>query len=212
MTGATIIESARNNLNALTDTLWSEAELLQALYRFMLRVARECSCIEEDYTTTTVAAQAEYTIPTRASILKRVTYDGKKLTPIDRRQFDAMNATNSTSSGTPGYYIEEDSVITLYPTPDDALTLKVCSLDEPDVPTTSSTLEIPSRYHDVLVDGLTFEMCPKDLGHPLTLYWEKKADRGIAGIMAHVAKRKRGDKFAVVKTEEQMNSGEFGII
>lgn len=212
MDGAQILEDARNNLNALVDTLWSDDELLQSLYRVMLKVARRTRCIEEVSTTTTVAGTDEYAFPTRCMEVVRVTYDGSKLQKIDRREYDSINPSSVSSSGRPSYYLVEDDEIILYPNPDSAVTLKYWTINEPAVPTTTSTLEIPTRYHDVLVDGLTAEMCPKDLGHPLTTFWTGKFNSGIEEIAAHVKQSKRSDRFSIVKTEEEMLTGDFGII
>lgn len=212
MTVSQILEDARNNLNAVSDSFWSDNELLYKLYRVMLKVARETRCIENIYTTTTTASTAEYTKPTRSIEIWRVTYNGTKLQLIDHRQYDSINPNSASSSGTPGYYFYFDDTLTLYPTPGSAVTLKIWSYDEPSVPGLSSTLEIPTQYHDVLVDGLTSEMCPKDLGHPLTIYWAKKYSEGIREILAHRKRSKRGDRMAIVKLEENNVTGEFGIV
>lgn len=212
MTITQILESARNNLNALSDSLWSDSELLLHLYQCELKMARTCRTIENIYTTTSVSGTDEYTKPTRAMEIWRVTFDGKKLDYRDFRYIDTMNPNDVTSSGTPQFYSYYDDAFFLYPTPSSAATIKVFSYDEPSIPTVSSTLETPTAYHDVLVDGVTFKMCPKEVGHPLTIYWKGEWEAGLARVELFARRRRRGDKFNTVKTEEQMLNTEFGII
>jgi hypothetical protein len=212
MTVTQILEAARNNLNALTDTLWSDSELLSTLYRVELKLARRARTIENRYTTTAVAGTSQYVKPTRAIEIWRITYNGAKLRYIDFRQLDSINPNSADSSGTPSHYSYYDDAFFLYPAPADAGTIVVFSYDEPDVPTVSSTLETPSVYHDVLVDGLTAGMCPKDLGHPLTEYYTGKFEAGLIEAERFSRKRRRGDQFATVHCEEVLNTNQFGII
>lgn len=213
MTTVQVLESARNNLNSLTDTLWSDAELLLCMYRAALKLTRRTKCLELSDTQNTVASTADYTLPTQAIDVWRVTYNGKKLQAITLREYDAMNPNATTSSGSPTFYLLYGTTITLYPTPDAVKVLKIWSYNEPILPTaTSYTITIPTRYQDVLVDGTTAEMCPKDLGHPLTSFFVNKFEKGIQEVEAHVRKRRRGDRMAVVQTEEQSLVTDRGIM
>lgn len=213
MTVTQIVEESRNNLNALTDTLWSDNELYLKLYRVMLKVARKTRCIAAQPSANTVAATADYTMATTVHEITRVTYAGAKLQVIDQRQMDAMNPNSTTSSGTPAYYLVRGRTVTLYPTPSAVGAYIIYSYDIPSaVPTASTTLEIPIAFHDVLIDGLTAEMCPKDLGHPLTSYWAMKFQDSVEQMNSQIRKNRRGDRFAVVKTEEDCLNNDFGII
>ena len=206
-----ILAAARNSLNGLTDGLWSDAELYISLYMVELRVSREARPIENTYDAQTVAGTAQYIKPTRAIEIVGVTYNGTPLNYMDYRQYYAMNVNASTSSGTPANYAFRDDAFFLYPTPDTAGDLQVFTYDEPDIPTANSVLETPSAYHDVLVDGLTARMCPKDLGHPLTVYWKAEFENGLERVVQFSKRRKRGNKYNVVKSEETLNTNQFGI-
>jgi hypothetical protein len=212
MTNAQIIAAARNNLNATADTLWSDSELLLVLWRVGMDLARETNCMSQSFTTATVTGTSLYTAPPNAIEIVRVTYNGSKLSPLDYREYDSITPTATTSSGTPAYYIEHNGMLQLYPCPDDAQAVKILDKEFPDSPSTSGTITIPAKYHDVLVAGVTYEMAPKDLGHPLTLYWEKKWLDGVAKVKSKEKLAKRGDRFARVKTEEQMVTNEQGVI
>ena len=213
MTVTQILDEARNNLNAANDTLWADTELYVKLYKVMLRVSRKTRCIAATETQNTVAATATYTAPTTAFEIWRVTYENAKLQQIDRRQLDALTPNGSTSSGTPSFYLLEGTTLTLYPTPSAVGALKVFSFDIPSaVPTGATTLAVPAAYHDVLCNGLTAEMCPKDLGHPLTSYWQSRFEQGLSEMDALQRLNKRRDRFAVVKLEEESVSTEMGLI
>ena len=213
MTVTQVLTAAKNNLNAESDTLWSESELLISLYLVCLEMARETNCIESTSTSiTSTASTATYTKPTRALDIFRVTYSGTKLQQIDLREMDAM-FTNSSASGTPVFYSFFNDTITLYPTPSASSdTIKVWSYNEPATISISSTIEIPSIYHDILVDGLTHRMCPKDLGHPLTTFWGARWNIGLQKMVTDLKKRKRGDRFAVVKAEENLITSQQGMV
>lgn len=215
MTVDQIVEAARNNLNAVSDTLWSDAELYMSLYQCEIELARESLCIQNtDSSTTTVSGTSDYAAPTRAMDVWRVLYDNKKLQRIDYRELDAVDRdATSADTGTPIYYAFWDDTIRLYPVPTEAKTLKVYSYDSPATVSASSTLEVPAFYHDVLVNGLTYKMCPKDLGNPLTTYWENLWLKGIGQVTRKEKMRRQGDRMSVVKREEDMlTTTEFGVI
>lgn len=214
MTPTEIITAAQNNLNALTDTLWGSGELLMNLYLAEMELTRKTQCIESTSTSlVSIASTADYTVPVNFFDIIRVTYNGTKLQSIDRREFDTINPSGVTTTGTPAYYILYDDVLTLFPTPDtSSLVIKIWYHLQPAVPTASTTLEVPSRYHDVLVAGVTYRMCPKDLGHPLTLFWRDMWMSGIEDVRTHVKQSKRSDRFSIVKVEEITLDTDFGII
>jgi hypothetical protein len=215
LTAGQVIEAAQNHLNAVSDTLWSSAELLKALYLCELELALRSKCIYSTSTDTSVASTATYTKPTTAFEIWRVTYNGNKLQKIDRRDSDVLNYNNTTTpTGTPYWYTVEGTTVTLFPTPDtSALTIQYFFYAEPtEATTTASTLTTPTQYQYGLVDMLTARMCPKDLGHPLTTFFMQRSEVFVERVTQLEKRRKRGDRFAVVKTEENTLNSEFGII
>ena len=213
MTPSEIIEVARNNLNAVADTLWSDTELLKNLYLCELQLARKTRCIENTSTTTSISGTSDYAVPTRALEIKRITYNGTRIDPISLKQYDQINPQSNSLVGTPTYYIQFDDLITLVPTPDtSALTIKYWVYSEPSVPTLVSTLSTPTVYHDGLCDGLTYRMCPKDLGHPLTTFWRDKWFTFLSDAEANERRRKRGGGFTRVNCEEESVTTPLGTI
>lgn len=215
MTIAEVLSAARENHNAVGSTFWSDDSLYSRLFQVMLKVARQTRCIEGTDTQNTASGTADYTAPSAAFEISRVTYNGAKLQYIDLREYDSMNPSGTSSTGTPAYWLLYNGTITLYPTPDAIQTLKVWSFNFPtSVPTSATTLTsvFPAHGHDVLVTGLSWLMCPKDLGHPLTAMWKKQFADEVSEYEAQLKRKRRGDRFAVVKTEENFNRTDFGII
>ena len=212
MTPQQVLDASRNNLNALNDTFWTDTELLTKLYETMLQMSRETQCIEASTTITSVAGTQAYSRPTKAPEIWRVEFASAKLQLIDYRQRDQITFNDPTGqSGTPRYYLLYGDVITLYPTPVTAETITIYYYGEPAVPTASSTLEIPSIFHDALVSGLTARMTPKDLAHPLTAFWRDKWAVDLDSVRTYLKRRKRGDRFNIVNTEEVNLTTNFGI-
>jgi len=169
MTPSQIETAARRMMNAVGSNFWSPEEIIgDYLYMAALELATETNCIENRYTTPSVASQQEYAIPSRMIAVKRVSYNGKRLDKISFEQLDLIQPDTGTAvEGTPLYYYYFDSSFGLYPVPDtSALTIKIQTYDEPDVPTSTSTLQIPTQFHQYLVIGTAYYMSLKELGHP----------------------------------------------
>lgn len=214
MTPLEVITAARQFHNAIEDSFWSDAELYNYLYFAANRLAYEARCIENRYTTTSVASQQEYSKPTKSIEIKRVEFDGRKLTPIDFRMLDSINInSNTTITGTPQYYYWFDDVIGLHPIPDTAsLTIKIYSYDYPSFPEATTTLEIPVQYHSDLVFGVRALMSSKELGHPNTSFYNQQWDSSVERIIRKQKQRLRGDKFRRVLREEDLPLTNLGPI
>lgn len=215
MTPSTIETYARNKLNALNDSLWSSAEIIENyLYECCMEFSREVKCIENTYTTTTVASTQEYALPSRYIDILRVTYNGTKLQPISMREYDELTwpNTTTTTSGTPTFYYYFGETIGLFPVPDAAVTLKIWVIQGHDVVSSNSTLEIPIQYHHMLVDGVVSKMCMKEIGDPRATFYAGVWQQHLMKAAAQWRKHKRGDRFGVVLTEERTPTTNFGTI
>ena len=215
MTPTQIETAARRKLNAVGSSFWSSDEIIQDyLYSVLLELAMETECIETIYETSSVASQAEYTKATRSIKIKRITYDGDKLMKVDQRMIDSMDWNNDvTTVGLPTHYWVFDQVINLWRTPEDSgKTIKIWSIDEPSRPTNASTLDCPSRYHMMLVDGVCYHMASKEVGDPRGEYyrqiWEMHKDK----VRKLEKDRKRKDTFTRIKPEHEMDVNNQGII
>jgi len=220
MTPAQIETIARRMLNAEGSNFWSQQEIIEDyLYMAALEMAQESMCIENRYTTTSVASQQEYATPSRMIAIKRVEYDGQKLMPIDFQKLDSIDLnTNTTVTGTPQYYYYFDDSFGLYPVPSSAGdTIKIYSYDEPDRPTSTSALEIPTQYHGKLVLGVAYYMSLKELGHPhvsrFEFQWNHPGNPNSAiNQVKRAVKMRNKDNFAVVKREEDLPGTLLGAV
>jgi len=220
MTPAQIETIARRMLNAEGSNFWSQAEIIEDyLYMSALEMAQETFCIENRYTTVSVASQQEYATPSRMLAIKRVEYAGQKLMPIDFQKLDSINLnTDSIVTGTPQYYYNFDDSFGLFPVPATAGdNIKIYSYDEPDRPTSTSALEIPTQFHGKLVLGVAYYMSLKELGHPHVSRFEWQWNHaGNPNSAMNQVKRsvKMGNKdnFAVVKREEDLPGTLLGAV
>src|SRR4051812_19245005 len=142
MTPAQVETFARQKYNAVSDTFFSQSEIMNMIYDACLEFAAETKCIERVYQASTVAGQQEYSYPTNTIAIKRVTCNGIKLEPIDFRDDDTLTLNNdaSVTTGAPQYYAIWNNTLYLRAIPDDVYTLKIFSINEPQAVTSTSTL------------------------------------------------------------------------
>ncbi len=133
MTPNDLQEYARRQYNASADQFFSDSELYQHIWAAEYELAYKAMLIERVYTTTTVASQQEYSYPTDTIAIKRVTYDGVKLVPITFKEDDTLTLGNAatTATGSPQFYAIWNETLYLRPVPDDDLTLKLFTYNEP---------------------------------------------------------------------------------
>lgn len=215
MTPTQVLTNARNKYNAIGDSFWSDSELLDLLYEACLNMAQKVpNIIEAVYSTSTVASQQEYAYPTNTIQIKRITYDGKKLKPITLREDDSLTGLNQTTSstGAPQYYFIWNEVISLRPIPSAVATLKIYSFNEPATLTIGSSIEIPTLFHQDLVNFMVSAMAAKDSNGAMSLYYDKKWESAIIDAKKWVQRKKRGDSFSVVQDEDMMVEGYLGIV
>lgn len=214
MTPTEIETSARLQYNAVGDSFWSTAEILNLMWQACIELAAVTKNVERVYTTSTVAAQQEYSYPTNTISIKRITYEGKKLQPITMREDDAITGLNqaTTDQGTPQYYFIWNKTIYLRPIPSAVGTLKIFSINTPQQITATSTLEIPEELHMSIVDYILGRMAAKDRQIDISQYYMNLwKEHKLEAIKWH-KRNKRGDSFASVQDEEQLNGSYLGLI
>lgn len=203
MTPTALEEYARQRYNAVNDTFWSQAEILNYMYVACMEMANRCGAIERTYSSTTVSGTQAYDFPTNAAEIKRVTWDGTKLIPIDMRDDDALTAMNqdTTDTGNPTYYWQWNNAVYLRPIPASAATLKVWARAFPGALTVSSTLEIPEQYHTRLANSILQQMAAKDQNFDAANYYGSAWRQDLEDVKQEMRRKKRADGFASVKDE-----------
>lgn len=215
MTLSDITTACRRRHNALGDNFYSDAELWQLIYEACVEYAREVKCIENTFTSTTVASTQSYAYPTNLIEIKRITYNGAKLEPINMREDDLLTLSNqsTTSTGTPQYYFVWDEAIYLRPIPDAAQTLKVFGPCEPSMITVSTaTIEVPSVFHTKLINFVVSEMYAKDQNFQAATYYMNMFLTGLQKDKGFWKKRKRADALGRVMDEETSAATIIGAV
>ena len=184
------------------------------IYDACLEMATETACIERVFTTSTVAGKQEYDWPTNATTIKRITVNGQKLIPITFRDDDALTLLNSAvqDSGQPQYYTVWEEVFALRPIPASVQDIKVYATVEPQEVTDTSTLEIPTAFHNSILHYVVAEMAAKDENFTTAQYYQAKWVQGIGRMKRFMKKMKRGDSFASVQDEGSLPSTILGAV
>ena len=213
MTPAEIEEMARRRYNAVNDTFWAQDEIFDMIYAACLEICDEGHAVERVYTTPTVASTQGYDFPTNAISVKRITYEGVKLTPMDMRDDDALTAMNqnTTSTGTPAYYWIWDRTIYLRPVPAAVGTLKIWTYNKQnEISAATTTIEIPGQHHARLINPVLSGMAAKDSNFKAADWYLKLWEQDKVRIKMSMRKMKRADGFATVKDESLVIESRIG--
>lgn len=203
MTPDQLEEYSRQRYNAVNDTFWSSTEIMSYITAASNDLARDTFVIERTYETTTVSGTQGYDYPTNAKDIKRVTWNGVKLIPIDMRLDDAMTGMNmaTTDTGNPESYFIWNRTIYLRPIPGSAATLKLWTHNYPSTVSSTSTLEVPDEYHYDLADCVNMHMALKDQNFTAATYYGQLWEKKKSDIRKDMRRKKRADGFATVKDE-----------
>lgn len=214
MTPTELETKARQRYNAVGDTFFPQDEIFYLIQDACNQLAHECNLIKQVYSTSTVASQREYSYPTNTIAIKRVEYEGRKITQISFNEDDAVTGGNSTSTqtGTPIYYYIWNEVLYLRPTPNAVGTLRIFSYNEHPVITSTSTIEVPEHYHMDLVNYVVSEMAAKDSNFNAAQYYLNKWERKKEDIKRWVRKQERADRFALVQDEDLIVDNFLGVL
>lgn len=214
MTPTQVEEQARRRYNSVSDSFFSQDEILYLMYDASLQLARECKVITNLYSTSTVASQQEYAYPSNTISIKRVTYAGKKLKAITMREDDSITGFNqsTTSTGTPSHYWVWNEVIYLRPIPSAVATLNIWTHNEPSTISITSTLDVPSQFHMDLVNYIVAEMAAKDSNFTAAQYFLAKWEKSKSDAKRWAAKQFRGDSFGHVVDEEYSSENFLGTV
>ena len=213
MTPTEIETAARRKYNAVGDSLWGQEEIFGLLDAAQLDASSEGMLIEKIYTTSTVADQEEYEEPANVVQIKRVEYNGCKLTKINELENDAFSLDNSvtTSTGTPSYYRLFSDSMFLTPTPSEVGTLRTYAITYPSAIAVGSVLEIPALFHHDIVHYVVSEMFAKDENLNLSSYHRGMWSAAVKKMERWQKNRKRGDAFAHVQSDENLITNASGI-
>jgi hypothetical protein len=203
MTPPDVVSYARQQYNAVNDAFFADTELYTHIWHAQDILAKECKAIENTYTTSTVIGQQEYSYPTTATAMKRVTYAGKRLLAMTLKDDDLLTGFNATTSatGTPTHYAIFDGVIYLRPVPSAVGTLKLFTFDRPGQVSATSTLDVPEEFHLDLVSFVLWRMASKDQNFQGAEFYRAQWDAAVERCKRWSRKRQTADGFNVVRDE-----------
>lgn len=216
-TAGQLEEQIRQRFNAVGDGFFSSGEIWDLLVDAQNELALETDCIEKVFSTTTVNGTREYEYPTNAYRIHRVQWNGKRLDPNDFMLDDLStgNSADTTSTGEPiNYQIWGDTMF-LRPVPDAAQTLKVfCNVTAQDITVATQTLDIPERYVRHLKDYCLAAMFAKSGARvrQFAQYHDGRWQKAINDVKRVEMKRKQGDQYSVIKSDEQMPWHDSGMV
>jgi hypothetical protein len=197
----------RQRYNAVGDNFYPQAEIFNFIYAAQMELALEIFCIKTTYTTTSVASQRAYDLPSLSFSVRRIEYDGMRIYPNDFIDDDALtgNYPDETSTGVPVNYQTWGDQFYLRPVPSESSkTIKVYSYNMPDIVTATSTLGVPVRYHLMMVDYALYCMFSQDKNFDLSEHhrgiWEKHKKLALQTERL----RDSGDGYKVVKSVDDI--------
>jgi hypothetical protein len=213
MTPSEIELMCRRKYNSVNDSFWSEQEIFDLIYAAELELCDEGYVAERVYSTSTVIGTQEYDYPDYALAIKRVTWDGKKLTRIDMIEDDLVTGLNQTTTdtGNPEFYWIWNNVISLRPVPSSVATLKIWTYNQPStISSGSQTLEVPTQYHARICNFVLSQMAAKDSNYNAATYYLNIWNADKIKIKQSMRKSKRTDKFTSVKDEQMQVETQIG--
>lgn len=205
----------RNQYNAVGDSFFGSTEIIHYFYEACTQLGREAYLIEKvDTSVPTVISQLSYDIPQYVIAIKRLEYNGQKLKLIDFREDDMLTSLNHnlTATGTPVYFAIFNRKVYLRPIPDAVQTLTFYSYNEPAALTASSTLEIPTQFHTSLIPYALSCMYAKDKDISASAFYKTIWEKEKSEAKKWARKMRRGDAFAVVKSEDHLAETILGFV
>lgn len=214
MTPQELVLYARQQYNAVGNTFFADEELFKHIWAAQMRLARDALCIQRVYTTSTVASQQEYSFPTNAIGVKRITCDGVKLHHITFREDDSLTLSNSTttSTGRPQYFALWNKTLYLRPIPDSVYTVKIFTYNRPQEVTSSSSLEVPEEYHQDLMDFILAKMCLKDQNFQGEASYMAKWNESVIRCKRDQKKLLRTESYTAVQDLELLPTTVIGAV
>lgn len=207
MTPTELEDIARVRYNAVGDSFFPQDMIFNLMFNAQMELAVKAKAIERIYTTTSVASQQAYSYPDQTIMIKRVTFDGAKLSPINMREDDVLTLFDqaTTATGTPTHYFIWNRQLYLRDIPATAgLTIRIFSYNKPQAVTSTSTLEVPEEFHFNMVDYILAHFFAKDKDLNMFRYYMDRWDNAVIDAKRYFSQRKRADSFGMVQDEDSL--------
>lgn len=214
MTITEAVDYVRRLHNAEGDTNWSDAEIYSLFQAKCNEALAIIGLKEATATTTSVAAQADYSYPSNVVFVRRVLYDGLALKRLNFKQYQSRVVSGTAPSGTPREYTIWNNTITLVPVPDTSSdTITIYSENQQSaITSSSSTLDVPEILHQAICDGVLWMMFAKDLNAQFMATFKNRWDEHKAMMREFVKRRRRTGTAATIVDSDSSLETEFGVI
>lgn len=133
----------------------TDADIIRWVNDAQRELALANNLLQVRATTTPIAGQAEYAIPSGLLTLHSCKYRNVKLVPLSIQEADDLLDPTVTTSGTPTHFYQWSSRLILYPAPDtgtaEDLTLFYTRVPV-EITLVSQTPELPVQYHNRILE------------------------------------------------------------
>ena len=160
---STLITRSRTRINETSTTFHTDANLIAYADEGQKYVVRETKSLEGSSTTTVASGTQTYALPSDCIVIRRITFDGIKLFPIDFIELDEAGLDETDSTGTPSNYYIWNDTLCLYPIPGGSGTLKIYYYKAPaTISLSTASLETKVVYDDAIICYMTYLALIKD--------------------------------------------------
>ena len=218
MTPNQILNTIRNQVYETSPTFWTDGEVFAYMWQAECELAALIGCTQStDTSITTVAGTQEYTRPSDALEISRVTWNYVPLKKIDLRDKDSLefpsygDSTNRTGNCT--HFYEYGDLIGFWPVPPSASPVKIYYVKQPDeITASSSTFTVPQLFHHYIPDYVLYRMYAKDQDETRAQLHKQAWGEHIIAARQKWQSRTGKGRFSVVRDESQSQTTELGIV
>ena len=217
MTPANVKTLIRDQVNESSSSFWSDAEIFRYMWAAEILLADETnSTVKVGTAITTTTGTIEYTKNTDVVNILKVTYDGYPLQKINIKVYESVAGItygSTATQGKPAVYYELGSSIGLYPTPDDAKSIKIYYVFKPTLKTDASTaFDIPAQLSPLIPDYALYRMYQKDGEENRSTFHKREWELNLIKAKKQWDERENLGANNVVKDAEQNIETEWGLV
>ena len=212
MTPVEVYTLIRNQITEASPDFYGETELYNLIWNAEKILAAETGCAETSSSISSAAGTREYTRPTTAQRISRLTWDKTKLKKINFTDIDKFEG-DTENDGDPIFYYEYGTSIGLVPTPISIADIKIYFNAVPTQLTALSTaFTIPSEYAHYLSDYALSFMYMKDQQMSEADRHKGAWETNLKVVKDQWGSRRAMDSYPVVRDEDAYPFTDQGII
>jgi hypothetical protein len=214
MTPTEIEQACRERYNAVGSTFWSQSEIFTLIYNAQVDLVNRTHAIEKTYQISTVVGTQEYELPSTCIAVKRATFDGFKLEPINFSDDDLITGyeSDTTAQGDSRYFWIWNNAINLRPIPNSIGDLKIWTHNIPSTVTATANLDVHTMFHPWIIDYVVSYMVLKDQNTALSRYYMDLWEGHVIHAKNLISRNKTSKSFNYVRDEDTTGLSIIGVI